>query len=156
MKLSTRARYALRMMLAVAKHGNGGLVTLGDVSRRTGISRRYLEQLATAMKHASLLRGRAGRGGGYSLTRAPGDVRISEIVEAAIGPINVVECVQEPDVCVKSGACECRWVYERINEGIGPYRRFVVTQQEKLDEARGELVSVESALLRLREKVEKL
>ena len=45
---------------------------------------------------------------------------------------------------------------ERINEGISPYRRFVVTQQEKLDEARSELVSIESALLRLREKIEKL
>ena len=45
---------------------------------------------------------------------------------------------------------------ERINEGIAPYRRFVVTQQEKLDEARSELVSIESAFLRLREKIEKL
>lgn len=117
MRFLTRARYALWMMLEVARADNR-IIPLGKISQKTRISRRYLEQLATAFKRARLLRGRSGRCGGYELTRAPSEVRVGEIIETAIGPINVVECVQEPSVCMMANACECREVYERVNQKI--------------------------------------
>jgi Rrf2 family iron-sulfur cluster assembly transcriptional regulator len=118
MKLSTRARYALRMMLEITRRESQGAVSLGIVSHETDISRRYLDQLAMALKQAGLVRGRSGKGGGYVLTRSAEAISVGQIVEAAIGPINIVECVRRPETCGKSDPCECRMVYQLINQRI--------------------------------------
>jgi Rrf2 family protein len=119
MKLSTRARYALRAMIAIAKTANGSKpVSLQQVADTTHISRRYLEQLAIALKRARLLRGLSGRGGGYMLARSPQEIKMSQIFEAAIGPVNIVECVAHPDQCLRAVFCECRAVYSLINQKI--------------------------------------
>jgi Rrf2 family transcriptional regulator, iron-sulfur cluster assembly transcription factor len=118
MKLSTRARYALRMMVEIARRPGTDLVSLGDVADHIKISKRYLDQLAIALKSSSLIRSMRGRGGGYQLARRADDISVAQIIEAAIGPINVVECVRHPEACLKSDGCECRWVYQRINDGI--------------------------------------
>ena len=107
------------MMVEIAGQGTDDAVSLGNVSRRTQISRRYLDQLALALRRADLLRGVSGRGGGYQLTRPAGEIELGEIVEAAIGPINIVDCVLHPDSCLKADVCECRWVYALINKRIG-------------------------------------
>jgi Rrf2 family protein len=118
MKLSTRARYALRMMVEIARKPGADLVSLSRVAEDTKISKRYLDQLALALKTSSLMRSMRGRGGGYQLARAAEEISVGEIIEAAIGPINVVECVRCPELCLKSAYCECRWVYVRINNEI--------------------------------------
>lgn len=118
MKLTARARYALRMMVEIAKSNGDRSVSLGDIARRTRISRRYLDQLAQALKHASLVRGLSGRGGGYQLTRPSSQIQLGQIIEAAIGPINIVDCIKQPEICIKADLCECRWVYELINQRI--------------------------------------
>jgi len=119
MKLSTRGRYALRMMLDLAKnHGEEKPVSLTAIARRTGLSRGYLEQLALALRMAKLLRGVSGRSGGYRLARPAGDISIGEIIEATIGPVCLVDCLDDPESCVKSSTCECRLVYALINHRI--------------------------------------
>ncbi len=119
MKLSTRARYALRAMITIAKTANGSKpVSLQQVAGATQISRRYLEQLAIALKRARLLRGLSGKGGGYILARSPQEIKIGQIFDAAIGPMNIVECVAHPDQCLRSVFCECRAVYSLINRKI--------------------------------------
>lgn len=120
MRLSTRGRYALRMMLDLARHEAGGQpVSLAAVAERTGISRSYLEQLAHTLKTSRLVRGFAGRRGGYRLTRPPADITIGSILEAAIGPICVVDCIDDPEGCPRADYCECRVVYDLINHRIG-------------------------------------
>ena len=119
MRLSTRARYALRMMLDLARHG--GLekpVSLAAVAERTDISRGYLEQLAMALRNARLVRGVAGRYGGYRLTEPPERITVGQIVEAATGPVCVVDCVDDPMSCPRAEDCECRLVYGLVNERI--------------------------------------
>ena len=118
MKLTSRARYALRMMVEIAKHDGDSAVSLGHIAKRTKISRRYLDQLAQGLKRASLVRGLSGRGGGYQLTRPAEEIHLNDIIEAAIGPINIVDCVRQPEVCIKADLCECRWVYAVINQRI--------------------------------------
>ena len=119
MRLSTRARYALRMMLDVARSGRGGEpVSLATVSDHTGISRGYLEQLALALRSAGLVRGYSGRGGGYRLTVPAIDMSLGQIVEAAIGPVYLVDCLEDPTLCPRSEYCECRVVYALINQRI--------------------------------------
>lgn len=119
MKLSRRARYALKMMLEIARSGGEGRkVSLTTVSANTNMPRRSLEQLAMSLRNASLVVGITGKGGGYELARPADQIRLGQIVEAAIGQINVVECVKQPELCMQVEYCDCRWIYERINEGI--------------------------------------
>ena len=124
MRLTTRARYALRMMLDLARHG--GLekpVSLAAVADRTDISRGYLEQLAMAMRNARLVRGVAGRYGGYRLTEPPERITVGQIVEAATGPVCVVDCIDDPASCPRAEDCECRLVYSLVNERIAEVLR---------------------------------
>lgn len=106
-------------MIAVARMSEDRRpVSLTKVARHTQLSKRYLEKLVSMLKKASLLRPVPGRAGGYLLTRAAEDIRIGQIVEASIGPINIVECVKHPEACWKSDFCECRIIYRLINERI--------------------------------------
>jgi Rrf2 family protein len=119
MKLSTRARYALRLMLELARYDDGARpVSLNKVAQKGALPRRYLEQLVVGLKRAGLIRGVSGKEGGYHLTRMPAEIKIGDIVIAAIGPINVVDCVVESRQCLKADVCECRLVYSLINRRI--------------------------------------
>lgn len=119
MRLTTRARYGVRMMMHIARiSGQGKPVSLGVVARLSGMSRGYLEQLATTLRHAGLLYGVAGKDGGYVLTRPADEIRLLDIVEAVIGRINIVECVGRPETCALADVCECRCVWEFVNDRI--------------------------------------
>lgn len=120
MKISTRGRYALRMMLDIVRNGGEDTpVSLTAVSQRTNISHGYLEQVVLALKGARLVRGVAGRHGGYRLAKPASEITIRQILEATIGPVSVVDCVEEPEACLRAEYCECRLVYALINQRIG-------------------------------------
>ena len=126
MKLSSRARYALRAMMIVARESRDGTpVNLGLIAERTAISRRYLEQVAISLKNAGLLKALAGKKGGHLLTRPAREIMLDEIVEAAIGPINIVDCISDPDSCISMEECECRslfvWINKRIKGAFNAY-----------------------------------
>jgi Rrf2 family protein len=119
MKLSARARYAVRLMVELDR--NGGRETpvhLGKISKITGISRRYLEQLAIALKSHSLLRGVSGRKGGYLLARPASKITIGEVLTSVIGPINLSVCVVEPEICMRSEFCSCRLIWTLLNRRV--------------------------------------
>lgn len=119
MKLKSRARYALRAMTVIARETRDGIpVNLAEVADRTALSKRYLEQVAISLKNAGLLKGISGKKGGHLLTRPAKDIRLGEIIEAAIGPINIVDCVLNPDICMLVDGCECRSLYQLINQRI--------------------------------------
>lgn len=119
LKLSTRARYALRMMLDIAR--NGGIeapVSLASVSERTGLSRGYLEQVAASLRSARILRAASGRHGGYRLAGTPEQITVGNIIEATIGPVALVDCLDDPATCAYSRTCVCRKVYSLINQRV--------------------------------------
>ena len=119
MKLSTRPRYALRLMLEVARTaGTEETMRLSAVAEQTHLSRGYLEQLTVALRAHRLLRGVCGKGGGFSLARRPEEISVRDVIESVLGPINIVECVENPGICAKSATCECRGVYLLINKRI--------------------------------------
>lgn len=106
-------------MVALARLSEpGDVISLSRIADESAISRRYLEQLVIGLKAAALVRGKSGKGGGYSLSRPADDIKIRHIIESAIGPINIVDCVLRPAVCAKSDACECRMLYRLINQRI--------------------------------------
>ena len=80
MKISTKGRYALRLMLDVALHSHGAAVPLRDVAQRQEISDKYLEQIVTQLSRAGLVRSVRGAGGGYLLTREPEEYTVGEIL----------------------------------------------------------------------------
>lgn len=128
MKLSTRGRYALRLLQDLAAHGSDERpVSLARVASRTEISLGYLEQLALALRRAGLIRGVAGRNGGYLLNRPPEDITLREAVEATVGPITIVDCVSQPEDCIRSGDCTCRDVYALVNRRVAEtFEEFTV------------------------------
>jgi len=118
-KLSTRARYSLRLMVEIARRGDGASpLSLAQVARGGDLPRRYLEQLVIGLKSADLLRGVSGKDGGYYLARAAAEIRVGEILEAAVGPIRIVDCVEDARECLRSEFCQCRSVYTLINRRI--------------------------------------
>jgi len=119
MKLSTRPRYAIRLMLDISRYSiHGEPVHLREIATRNNLSKGYLEQLVVSLKNAQLIRSFSGRGGGYLLVRPADQISILEIIEATIGPINIVDCVGHPEECINADYCECRTLWESLNHNI--------------------------------------
>ncbi|MCP4600467.1 MAG: Rrf2 family transcriptional regulator [Proteobacteria bacterium] len=119
MKLKTRERYSLRMMMSIAKLSSEvSPVGLREVSEQCCISRRYLEQLVAPLKNASLLRAISGRGGGYTLARRAEEIKLGDIITAAIGPIAITECAVGSEECMHSDFCNCKSLWALINHKI--------------------------------------
>jgi Rrf2 family iron-sulfur cluster assembly transcriptional regulator len=106
-------------MIDVCRNSEDGTpVQLKNIAKRAGLSKGYLEQLATALRHASLLRGISGPKGGYLLAKSAGSIKVIDIIEAAIGPIALTSCVMDPGVCVRSDTCECTLIWKLLNNHI--------------------------------------
>jgi len=119
MKVSTRARYALRLMVDLYRHScDARPVQLREVALRTELSKGYLEHLAAALRNRSLLRGVSGPKGGYVLARPAEEILILDIIEASIGPICISSCLSSPEVCKRSHSCECQLIWRLLNDSI--------------------------------------
>lgn len=106
-------------MLDITKADAGDTpVRLGSVAERTGISRRYLDQVVMPLKSASLLLGIKGRSGGYRLARPASEIRLGEIMEATIGPVTLVDCVGAPETCDRSVDCPAHILYRFISASM--------------------------------------
>lgn len=114
MKISTRARYGLRLMVDLAmKHGKGPIF-LKDVSRSQEISEKYLSQIIIPLKTAGLVKSFRGAHGGYTLQREPDQINLFEIVSALEGSLNLVECVTNPSECKRISVCVTQDVWCQV------------------------------------------
>ena len=105
--ISTRGRYAIRVMLDLAEHETGGYIPLKDIAERQGISKKYLEIIVKDMVAGGLLVGASGKGGGYRLLRAPEDYPVGEIIELMEGTLSSVACLADPDIrCPRKEICK--------------------------------------------------
>ncbi len=118
MKISTKGRYALRLMLDLALQGGGAPVSLRDVAGRQEISEKYLEQIVTPLVRAKLVRSVRGAGGGYLLTRTPGEYTVGEILRAMEGSLAPVSCAEDSECCCKAGHCVTQEVWEKISQAV--------------------------------------
>ena len=105
--ISTRGRYAIRVMLDLAENEAGRSIPLKDIAARQEISKKYLEIIVKDLVSAGLVSGASGKGGGYQLTRRPEEISVGEILERTEGPLAPVACLA-PDAasCPRAGACE--------------------------------------------------
>ena len=105
--ISTKGRYALRVLLDLAQHSQTDYVPLRDVAQRQGISKKYLEAIVKELVAGHLLQGVSGKGGGYRLCRAPEEYTLGEILELTEGPLSSVAClVQGAEPCPRAHECQ--------------------------------------------------
>ncbi|MBQ9267882.1 MAG: Rrf2 family transcriptional regulator [Oscillospiraceae bacterium] len=119
MKISTRGRYALRMMLDIALHSDEGSISLKSIAQRQEISVKYLEQIVTPLSRGGLLQATRGAQGGYWLNRLPEDYTVGEILRTIEGSLAPVACLDSGEAyCQRIGQCVTVEVYRRIDEAI--------------------------------------
>ena len=141
MKISTKGRYALRMMLDIAQHQSDGFVTLKDIAGRQAISKKYLEQIALQLSQANVLRAVRGHQGGYRLVREPASYTVLEILSIAEGSLAPVACMdQQPNLCERKDICLTLPLWAGLDRLIRDYLGGV-TLQDLLD---GKIPSSES------------
>ncbi|MCR5706450.1 MAG: Rrf2 family transcriptional regulator [Acholeplasmatales bacterium] len=104
--ISTKGRYALRLMIDIAAYSNGNVVSLKDISARQNISIKYLEQVVSLLTRSQLLISVRGNNGGYRLVKDPKDYKVGEILVAAEGTLAPVSCLQtEVNTCPRALGC---------------------------------------------------
>ena len=118
MKLSTKGRYGIRLMVDLALHHGEGQILLKDIAERQEISEKYLWQLIPPLKNAGLLSSTRGAHGGYMLTKPPAQITLKDIVIAVEGSMCLVDCVDNPSVCSRADTCASRDVWCEISEKI--------------------------------------
>ena len=107
MKVSTRGRYALRVLIDLAEHNNGSYIPMKDVAARQELSLKYLERIVPTLTKAKLIAGVHGKGGGYKLTRSPEEYSVGEVLRLTEGDLAPVACLA-PDAEPCPRAVECR------------------------------------------------
>ena len=112
MKLSTRSRYGVRILVDLARNSNQGPVQMGEISKRQDISVKYLEQLIRPLKQANMVNSVRGPKGGHRLTKKPEDITLGQIVRLFEGQSELVECISNPEKCSMSDDCQVRLAWE--------------------------------------------
>ena len=120
MKISTKGRYALRMMIDLAEHQGEGFVSLKDIAARQGISKKYLEQIISVLNRAGYVRSVRGAQGGYLLRKAPEEYTVGMILRLTEGSLAPVACLDEGDDvnCEKREDCVTLILWKKINDAI--------------------------------------
>lgn len=117
MKISTKGRYALRLMLDLAIYDTGEPISLKDIAARQEISEKYLEQITSAINKAGFLVSIRGANGGYRLRRPPEEYTVGDILRVTEGSLAPVACV-EIDDCTRRDACVTNRVWQKLDEAI--------------------------------------
>ncbi len=122
MLVSTRGRYALRVMIDLAEHGHGKYIAMKEVAQRQEVSLKYMEKILRLLVSAGLVEGVHGKGGGYRLTRAPEDYTVREILqltEGSLAPVACLECGAE--ACKRSAECRTLPMWTELNRLVNGY-----------------------------------
>lgn len=118
MRMSTRGRYGLRLMMELAIHHGRGPVLAGTIARNQAISGKYIHVLATGLRSAGLIRTVRGPRGGYQLARKPSSITALDVVSALEGRIAPVGCVIDASTCKRSGRCAAREIWCQVAAAV--------------------------------------
>ena len=133
MKISTKGRYALRMLLDLAEHSNGSFIALKDIAKRQNISKKYLEQIVSVLNKTDILQTNRGFQGGYKLAKSPDKYTVGMILRITEGSLSPVPCVeQDPIQCDHRSYCATLPIWQGLNKVINEYLDSI-TLQDVLD-----------------------
>ncbi len=121
MRLSTRSRYGVRMMLALGISDKNAPIFLKDIARTEEISEKYLSQIIIPLKAKGLVNTFRGAHGGYMLSRPASEIRLKEIIEPLEGDLSLVDCVKKPEICGRSTACVTRDIWNDMSAMLSEF-----------------------------------
>ncbi|MBR4953016.1 MAG: RrF2 family transcriptional regulator [Oscillospiraceae bacterium] len=122
MIISTRGRYALRVMLDLAENGNGAYIAMKKIAERQGISLKYLEQILPVLTQNNIIEGISGKGGGYRLTRKPEEYNVGEILRLTEGNLAPVACLQcNAEKCDRADNCPTLPMWTEFHHMVNEY-----------------------------------
>ncbi|MBR4686607.1 MAG: RrF2 family transcriptional regulator [Candidatus Methanomethylophilaceae archaeon] len=119
--VSTKGRYALRVMLDMAEQGEGATVPLKDIAERQELSLKYLESIMPNLKESGLVTGVAGKGGGYKLSKPADQYTVGEILRVSEDQMAPVACVTGGFVCPKADTCKTLPMWKKLDDIMSDY-----------------------------------
>lgn len=129
MKISTKGRYALRMMVDLAEHKENGFIALKDIAKRQNVSKKYLEQIVPVLNGAGLLTTNRGNKGGYKLSKEPSEYTVGEILRITEGNVAPVSCLEaEVNACERKDCCQTLFVWEGLYKAVNDYLDSITVQ----------------------------
>lgn len=121
MKISTKGRYALRIMLDLAMNDDGNFISLKDIAIRQEISNKYLEQIIAMLNKAGYLQTARGNNGGYKLARKPNEYIVGDILRATEGDLSPIYCLTEDGECKRKEGCKTHSFWKGLDNVINDY-----------------------------------
>ena len=129
MKVSTKGRYALRMLLDLAEHKGKGFISLKEIAERQNISKQYLEQIVALLNTSNILRTNRGKQGGYMLAKQPSVCTVKEILRITEGSLAPVACLEEDiNLCDKAEFCKTLPMWAGLKKVINDYLGSITLQ----------------------------
>lgn len=126
MLISTKGRYALRVMVDMAEHQSEGYLPLKEIAQRQEISEKYLESILKVLVQNNLLVGLRGKGGGYRLVRAPEQYTVGSILKLTEGSLAPVACLnQDPEQCPRVSQCRTLPMWKKLDQLVNDYLESV-------------------------------
>lgn len=129
MKISTKIRYGARAMLELASRYGEGPIDLKEIGKKENISVKYLEQVIIPLRTAGLVKSVRGSKGGYILTKPPSEICLNDLVEILEGPLNLIECLSEPNTCQKAPSCVTRDIWKEVSEAMSGIFRSITLEE---------------------------
>ena len=122
MIVSTKGRYALRVVVHFAVHGGEGYIPLKEIAESEGISQKYLESIMTTLSKAGFVDAVHGKGGGYRLNREPKDYTVGSILKLTEGSLAAVSCTsQGPSACGRASCCQTKPMWDKLDAMIDEF-----------------------------------
>ncbi|MCM1133345.1 MAG: Rrf2 family transcriptional regulator [Ruminococcus flavefaciens] len=129
MKISTKGRYALRMLVDLALYNEDTFVSLKDIAERQNISKKYLEQIVPMLTSNGILRTNRGNKGGYMLAKSAKELVVGDILRATEGTFAPVSCLAiEPNTCPRAEECPTLFVWEGLYKVVSEYLDSITVQ----------------------------
>lgn len=136
MKISTKGRYALRMLVDLAENQKDGYISLKEIAERQQLSKKYLEQIVPVLNHANVLQTNRGFQGGYRLAKPASSYTVGDILRLTEGGLAPVSCLdQEPNLCERAATCITLPLWKGLNRVINDYLDGI-TIQDLVDQQR--------------------
>ena len=130
MKISTKGRFALRLMIDLAQHDAAGYIPLRDISKRQEISAKYLEQIVVQLSRAGLVTSTRGAQGGYQLARHPAEYTVGEILRITEGSLAPVACLDhDPVECSRADECITLGIWRGLYDIVNKYLDSVTLEE---------------------------
>lgn len=129
MKISTKGRYALRMLIYLAEHRSDGYISLKEIAEQESISKKYLEQIIPVFNNTDVLKTVRGSHGGYMLAKSPDKYTVGQILRITEGSLSPIHCLdQDPAECERSSYCAALPVWQGLSRVINQYLDSITLQ----------------------------